>query len=169
VTHSVFHDGFQALFKLPRYFVPATISERSRARMRLSARMTEPHHRLCAAPALLQCCLAHAGSRIALGCFSFAAGIWMTRSIRHPDHQRIQLVVIGRLGKSTENSRSTKTIQRDVRLPPFPGWCVPILAVVESRKPRSCKISPQTFSRSRPNRRCSVPICRWKSRQLFAA
>ena len=66
--------------------------------------------------------------------------------------------------RSRLNSLSSELPWAGWRLSFFAGWSAPApRGSVESRKPRSCRISAAKHfsSRSSPSSRCSVPMCLW--------
>ncbi len=148
----------------PRYFVPATISERSSERMRLSARNggTSLSEIRCARPSTIAV-LPTPGSPISTGLFFVRRQrIWITRSTSRSRPTR---------GSSWPSSAACvrsrlNSASNDVSLGRDAGAFSPALRAsssrrVERRRPRSCKISaPKHFSSRRmPSNRCSVPTC----------
>src|SRR5277367_6044743 len=150
----------------PRYFVPATISERSSDRMRLSARNggTSPSAMRCANPSTMAV-LPTPGSPMSTGLFFVRRQrIWIARSSsRSRPTSGSSWPSIAAWVRSRLNSASN-----DASFGRFTGTFSPALRpsssrTVERRNPRSSKISaPKDFSsRSTPNNKCSVPTCLW--------
>jgi len=94
--------GLKPFFELPAVWPPATMSDRSRARIRLSARNDDLRRRRCAAPVLDDGGLADAGLankyRIVFG--AAAQDLNYTFEFTFTAHRRIQLAVPGGLGQS---------------------------------------------------------------------
>src|SRR5882757_832225 len=152
-----------------RYLVPATISERSRERMRLSARKggTSPSDMRCARPSTMAV-LPTPGSPIKTGLFLVRRHrIWMTRSTspsrptsgsREPSEAACVRSRLNSASSEVSFGRAVVVFSPDVRASSSRN--------VERRSPRSIKISaPKHFSsRKMPSRRCSVPTCFTPSR-----
>src|SRR6266404_3249838 len=158
----------------PRYFVPATISERSRERMRLSARKggTSPSEMRCAKPSTMAV-LPTPGSPIKTGLFLVRRHrIWMTRSTspsrptsgsREPSEAACVRSRLNSASREVSLGRAAAVFSPDVRASSSRS--------VERRRPRSINISaPKHFSSRRmPRSRCSVPTCLWPRRSASSA
>ncbi len=159
----------------PRYLVPATIRERSSARMRLSARNegTSPSAMRCAKPSTMAV-LPTPGSPISTGLFFVRRHrICTTRSTSpsRPTSGSSWLSMADWV-RSRENSLNRED-SRCPRCGAAFSWLVRARSsrMVESRNPRSCKISAAKHfsSRNNPSSRCSVPICLCESRSASSA
>src|SRR6266705_951488 len=158
----------------PRYLVPATMRERSRERMRLSARNegTSPSEMRCARPSTMAV-LPTPGSPIRTGLFFVRRQrIWMTRSTSFSRPTRGSSApseaawVRSRLNSASKEvslGRAAAVFSPEVRANSSRR--------VERRRPRSIKISePKHFSSRRmPRSRCSVPTCLWPRRSASSA
>ena len=158
----------------PRYLVPATINERSRARMRLSARNdgTSPSAMRWANPSTMAV-LPTPGSPISTGLFFVRRQrIWMTRSTSpsRPTSGSSWLSMAAWV-RSRENSAK----RDDSRWRCGAAFSCVLRAsssrMVERRRPRSCRISAAKHfsSRSKPNSKCSVPMWRCDRRSASSA
>src|SRR5215831_2292565 len=158
----------------PRYFVPATMRERSNERMRLSARNggTSPSEMRCAKPSTMAV-LPTPGSPMSTGLFLVRPQrIWMTRSTSdsRPTSGSSAPSEAACVKSRLNSARSDVSLGREA---------VVFSPVVrdsssrnaERRRPRSIRISaPKHFSsRKIPSRRCSVPTCLWPRRSASSA
>src|SRR3989454_485498 len=153
----------------PRYFVPATIRERSRERMRLSARNggTSLSAMRCASPSTMAV-LPTPGSPMRTGLFFVRRQrIWTTRSSSRsrptsgsscPSSAAWVRLRLNSASKEVSLGRLTGTFSPAVR----PSSS----RIAVRRRPRSWRISaPKHFSSRRiPRSRCSVPTCLWPRR-----
>src|SRR5882724_10489675 len=158
----------------PRYFVPATINERSSESMRLSARNggTSPSEIRCAKPSTIAV-LPTPGSPISTGLFFVRRQrIWITRytSPSRPTSGSSApspaACVRSRLNSASSEvslGRAAVAFSPDVRANSSRN--------VDSRSPRSINISaPKHFSSRRmPSSKCSVPTCLCPSRSASSA
>src|SRR5215469_9332649 len=158
----------------PRYFVPATIRERSRERMRLSARKggTSPSAMHCASPSTIAV-FPTPGSPINTGLFLVRRHrIWMTRSTsfsrptrgsREPSPADCVRSRLNSASKEVSLGRAAAAFSPEVRASSSRS--------VERRRPRSIRISePKHFSSLRmPRSKCSVPTCLWPKRSASSA
>src|SRR5216684_916696 len=158
----------------PRYFVPATMSERSRERMRLSARNggTSPSEMRWARPSTMAV-LPTPGSPMSTGLFLVRRHrIWMTRSTSpsRPTSGSSEPSEAAWV-KSRLNSASSDVSFGRAAVAFSPEVRANSSRKVDSRSPRSINISaPKHFSSRRiPSSKCSVPTCLWPSRSASSA
>src|SRR5579859_4396174 len=154
----------------PRYLVPATISERSSANTRLSARKlgTSPSAMRCASPSTIAV-LPTPGSPISTGLFFVRRQrIWITRS-NSPSRPTSgsRCASIADCVRSRLNSASRLLSRCRACCGAFS--CVTRAnssRIAASFSPRSCSISAAKHfsSRNSPSSKCSVPICLCPSR-----
>ena len=161
-------NSFMMVFKRssnwPRYFVPATMSERSSERMRLSARNggTSPSEMRCARPSTMAV-LPTPGSPISTGLFFVRRQrIWITRSTSpsrptsgssEPSEAACVRSRLNSASSEVSFGRAAVVFSPDVRASSSRS--------VVRRRPRSIRISaPKHFSSRRiPRSKCSVPTC----------
>src|SRR5215469_12200617 len=171
---SSFMMVFRRSSNCPRYFVPATIRDKSRDKILLSARNggTSPSEMRWARPSTMAV-LPTPGSPISTGLFLVRRHkIWMTRSTSpsRPTSGSSEPSVAACVRSRLNSARSEVSLGREA---------VVFSPVVrdsssrnaERRRPRSMRISaPKHFSsRKIPNRRCSVPTCLWPRRSASSA